>query len=448
MVCLPISYLLISVDQVTAIGVVVGIGIFIASFVSTQVGLYIIVFSMLLSPEIGVGGLGGGSAALNQRGVTIRVEDLLLILLGFAWVVRAALYKQALSRDSPLNRPIIYYIAMCLFATVAGLMTGSVSGTTPLFYVLKYVEYYILYFIVLNNINSTNQIARFTWALLLTGLIVSVVAVAQIPGGGRVSAPFEGEKGEPNTLGGYLIFVGAIAGGLSLNLKKTWMKSALRLLLVIMFVPYVFTLSRGSYLALPFVYVTLIALHKRSRGAMIILAVVLVGAVSAAVPKTVRDRITNTFTDADYQAYYGTASLGGVGVDASVSARLDNWTGAAERFLDSPIWGLGVTGFGFVDSQYPRILIEVGLLGLAAFIYLIATVFREAMKVVRAPPDAFARGLATGVMAGTVGLLVHALAANTFTIVRIMEPFWLSVGMVAAASGFGRANSAEVPESE
>ena len=28
------------------------------------------------------------------------------------------------------------------------------------------------------------------------------------------------------------------------------------------------------------------------------------------------------------------------------------------------------------------------------------------------------------------------LAANTFTIVRIMEPFWLSVGMVAAASGF------------
>jgi O-antigen ligase len=181
---------------------------------------------------------------------------------------------------------------------------------------------------------------------------------------------------------------------------------------------------------------------------MIILAVVLVGAVSAAVPKTVRDRITNTFTDADYQARYGTASLGGVGVDASVSARLDNWTGAAERFLDSPIWGLGVTGFGFVDSQYPRILIEVGLLGLAAFIYLIATVFREAMKVVRAPPDAFARGLATGVMAGTVGLLVHALAANTFTIVRIMEPFWLSVGMVAAASALGRANSAEVPESE
>ena len=115
--------------------------------------------------------------------------------------------------------------------------------------------------------------------------------------------------------------------------------------------------------------------------------------------------------------------------------------------MSSPIWGLGVTGAGFVDAQYPRILVEVGLLGLASFVLLIKTVFREAMKVVRAPPDSFVRGLAAGVVAGTVGLLVHALAANTFTIVRIMEPFWLSVGMVTAAAGFGRAEAAEAAES-
>lgn len=124
--CLSISFLLMSLDTLTAIGAVAGIGVFITSFVSTQAGLYIIVFSMLLSPEIGVGSLGGGSEALARRGVTIRAEDLLLIVLGFAWVVRAALYKQSLSRDSPLNRPILYYVAMCLFATIAGLMAGSV----------------------------------------------------------------------------------------------------------------------------------------------------------------------------------------------------------------------------------------------------------------------------------------------------------------------------------
>jgi hypothetical protein len=33
-------------------------------------------------------------------------------------------------------------------------------------------------------------------------------------------------------------------------------------------------------------------------------------------------------------------------------------------------------------------------------------------------------------MAGFIGLLFHATAANTFIIVRIMEPFWFVTGMV------------------
>jgi hypothetical protein len=35
-----------------------------------------------------------------------------------------------------------------------------------------------------------------------------------------------------------------------------------------------------------------------------------------------------------------------------------------------------------------------------------------------------------GAVAGLVGLLVHAIGANTFIIVRIMEPFWFVVGLV------------------
>jgi len=33
-------------------------------------------------------------------------------------------------------------------------------------------------------------------------------------------------------------------------------------------------------------------------------------------------------------------------------------------------------------------------------------------------------------LAGFIGLLVHAIGANTFIIVRIMEPFWFALGMV------------------
>ena len=59
--------------------------------------------------------------------------------------------------------------------------------------------------------------------------------------------------------------------------------------------------------------------------------------------------------------------------------------------------------------------------------------FREAYGVYARTEDPLFKGLSMGLLAGSVGLLVHAMGANTFTIVRIMEPFWLTVGMVVCA---------------
>jgi len=36
-----------------------------------------------------------------------------------------------------------------------------------------------------------------------------------------------------------------------------------------------------------------------------------------------------------------------------------------------------------------------------------------------------------GFIAGFVGLVVHSLGTNTFILVRIMEPFWFFVGIIA-----------------
>jgi hypothetical protein len=44
--------------------------------------------------------------------------------------------------------------------------------------------------------------------------------------------------------------------------------------------------------------------------------------------------------------------------------------------------------------------------------------------------DPFDRGVAMGFIAGTFGLLAHAIGSNTFIVIRIMEPFWLFAGIV------------------
>ena len=91
-----------------------------------------------------------------------------------------------------------------------------------------------------------------------------------------------------------------------------------------------------------------------------------------------------------------------------------------------------MTGYAFVDAQFPRVLSETGLLGLAAFVYLLAAVFRLLRRRLRETEDPYWRGLTMGFTAGFVGLLVHSIGTNTFIIVRIMEPFWFFLGILAS----------------
>ena len=432
-ICLFFALLLNSMPFWVSAGLVIGVAVFIICFVNVELSLHLLVFSMLLSPEFGVGGLGGGSSTTASRGITIRTEDLLLVVMGFAWLARMAVHKElGLVRDTALNRPIALYTVGCFFATGMGLMAGHVSGVTGFFYVLKYIEYFVVYYMVANNVHSRSQIKRLVGAMLVTALVVSVTAMAQIPSGDRVSAPFEGEEGEPNTLGGYLILIGAVSGGILLRLRSGRPFYLLLGLAAVMFVPFLFTQSRGSYLALPFVYLSLMVIYPARRRAM---ALIMLGAVALGIgwmPESVRERISYTFNQGYTQQER--LDVGGVQLDTSTSERLRSWEHAFRDAAASPLWGYGVTGYGFLDAQYPRVLVETGLLGCVLFFLLLRTVWKEGRRLLRITNDPLYGGLAAGLLAGTVGLLVHGLGANTFIIVRIMEPFWLLVGLVVSAS--------------
>ena len=172
--------------------------LFVLAFARTEFGLYVVVFSMLLSPEITA---GGGLA--ERRELTFRTEDFVLIVIGFTWFAKTAVNKElGVVAKTPLNRPIVAYIAVNVVATLLGYLTGSVRTAAGYFYVLKYIEYFVVYYMVVNNLRDRAHARRLLIAALLTAAIVSVIGIMQVPSGERVSAPFEGEAGEPNTFGG------------------------------------------------------------------------------------------------------------------------------------------------------------------------------------------------------------------------------------------------------
>jgi hypothetical protein len=416
--------------------------VFLVVFVKTEIGLYLVIFSMLLSPQFGAG--GDGTIAESRR-ILVRSEDVLLLVVALSWLAKTAVNKElGLAVKTPLNRPILAYVAATVIATLIGYLTGTVAGVGGFFYVLKYVEYFVVYYMVVNNLVDRRQAWRLVTAAFLTAVIVSLIGMTQIPSGQRVSAPFEGRDGEPNTFGGYLLLLMAVAGGIALETLRLRTRAIYLGLLGLMSIPFMFTLSRTSYVGLLPAAAVMAVLSSRRRVMIGALLALLVASplVLALLPDTVGKRVRYTFEPERGQP---TVRVGAVGLDPSTSARLISVKQAFDGWTHRPIFGYGVTGFAFMDQQFARTLVETGLVGFATFLVLIWAVLKAGVGSFRALEVPEDRGLALGFVAGTVGLLGHAIGANTFIIVRIMEPFWFFAAVVVALPGLAREETAPLP---
>ena len=403
---------------------IAALALFSVVFIRTEFGLYFVIFSMLLSPEFS---MSGGLA--ERREASIRVEDILLGVIGIAWLAKTAVNKEVgLVVKTSLNRPIVVYIGSQLVATLIGMVAGTVRTATGLLYVIKYVEYFVVYYMVANNVEDRAHAWRLVGAAFVTAAIVSVNGLMQIPRGQRVSAPFEGDVGEPNTFGGYLLMMMAIAAGLAFEARSVKLRLVMTGVIGLMFVPFVYTLSRASYLAAIPVFLVLFVLFPRRRVVVGALAGVVIIVAVFAPPEAVTKRVKYTFQGPGTRVAGVTTGE----LDPSTTERLEAYEAAIRAWSESPIIGRGVTGYRFIDAQYPRLLVESGVVGFAAFAWLIVALVSAVVRVYRDTDAPMVRGLAGGFLAAIVGVLVHGVGSNSFIIIRIMEPFWLFAAIVLA----------------
>ncbi|MFC1496827.1 hypothetical protein ACFL52_05370, partial [Candidatus Margulisiibacteriota bacterium] len=251
--------------------IIFGLIIFVIALVNTDLALIILIFSMLLSPEINVGGVPG-------RSVVIRIDDLFLIMVFLGWMAKMSLNKElGLLKSSALNIPITIYIVITMVATYFGYLGGFVKLKHSFFYILKYFEYFLLFFMVANNLRDIKQIKRFVTYMLFVCFIVSVYGIAQrMMGVMRITAPFEGMSGEANTLAGYLLLMMAVSIGIFLRSEKFGERLSILVLNLFASLAFLFTLSRGAWIAFVPMFITLIVLSKKNKPMLIGILLLLV----------------------------------------------------------------------------------------------------------------------------------------------------------------------------
>ncbi|MBU2540536.1 MAG: O-antigen ligase family protein [Candidatus Omnitrophica bacterium] len=398
------------------------IAVLLVTLVNINISLIILIFSMLLSPEFVLGELG------VARRIVIRVDDILLLVVCFTWLVKMAMNKQlGLLKFTPLQVPLLLFIGACVISTSLALLADEISLQESYFYILKYFEYFLLYFMVVNNINSFKQIKIFTAFLFLVCIIVSFYTYPQIAALEKTTAPFEGPGGgEPNTLGGYQILLLAISAGVLLYTKSPFWRFSSIGLIVSTFPSFLYTQSRGSYLGFIFMYAAFILLSRKTRILFIVLLVIAILIFPFVIPRVVTDRIAYTFKSGEKFDVFGETVI----LEDAAAARVKNLRLVFREWKKRPVFGYGVTGVRLVDTQYARVLGETGIVGSWIFVWMLVAIFKICFRAFKATDDNWSKGLIIGFQAGFIGLLFHSFSAETFIIVRIMEPFWFFLAMI------------------
>jgi hypothetical protein len=405
------------------IALVLGLLFFLISLTRIEFGLYVVIFAMLLSPEVAVG-------ETSQRAITLRIEDFLIAALMIAWVLQYILgVRKYFFRPNPVNLPIYSYLFFALVSTLLGLSFGHIEAKTAALYFLKTCEFFIIFLLTVSCLKDEKTVKRFVFFFLLTGLVIGIYGILQIGQVARVTAPFEGQRSEPNTLGGYLTLLLSMA--LVLLMYAPRQEKGYKLLagavLGVSLVTLLFTLSRASFVGFIFTLLVMGILGKKYF--LLYLVIVFVLLSPFLLPDEVWDRVNYTFSGPEKNEIL-IPGLFSFNVDSSTLERIQVWRKVGYNFIRSPLWGYGLTAHFILDSQFARLLIEVGAIGTALFIWILVRLFKCGWFLLRRSESWYHQALGLGYLAAYCGIIVHSFGTITFYVVRIMEPFWFFTGIV------------------
>lgn len=267
---------------------------------------------------------------------------------------------------------------------------------------------------------------RLTQALALSGCVVAVVAVLQ-----PLVAPqtlWEGVRATafypfPNAVGLFLAPILVLVAGMKSAGRTTWLRVAA---VVLMFGALVAAQSEGAVIGAASGLLALLWLQPKTR--MVAVAIVLLGGVGLAfAPAPLRSAIQEKLLLRDW----------------SGTVRRITWGETLTMLRDRPLTGAGLAGYpvamrGYHEAtaieifQYPHqialnVWSELGLLGLAAFVWILGTFFRLASR-------AESRRERQAAIAAMVALLVHGLVDVPYFKNDLAFLFWIIVALGAGGA--------------
>lgn len=350
-------------------------------------------------------------------------------------ILAVVLIGRHFARNPPPIERTRLDLPVLIFAVASVLSLFGLGGylSDQLVALIKAAGGFLLFFIVTQSLRERREVWIVLTAILAAGLILAIETIVPIMQGTDVVSALTRATGnviDPNLFAGYLVLLIplAMAGGLAIQWR--WAPALAGVAIVLLGAALIATLSRGGWLGFIAGVATMAVLLPGRRrlvlgvagGAILILLVGLVGPVA--------DRLGSSSGASPLQTFLD---------------RVPIWSAAVSIFLQHPIFGIGINNFGnYVGAFDPtldvnqahdlflNILVERGLIGLSAFLFVLVALFRTLLRGVGLAPTASYRILAVGATASFVAFLADSLFDVAYYDYKILLLFWLLAGIAAS----------------
>lgn len=410
--------------------IVAGAAVVLLALIRPHYALYLLALAVPFGSlrEFAVGPLAiGGAEAVG-------------ILVAGAWVLRALALREPIRWRAPLTWALLLFLFVGLVSTL-----GALSLAHSVKELLRWAELLVI-FLAAGNLLRGRRIYLAAGFLLAGAALEGLLGLYQFfgqvgPEGfvllGRFMRAY-GTFEQPNPYAGYLGLVFPIALALLLSAPSAWRGAVARRrwrtaawigvagAAALALGGIVASWSRGAWIGLAGSTATVILLRGKRWAAALLIGLAVVGAMVGAgaatnlLPPAVLERF------ADVGVYFRPFDVRTVEVtDANwaIVERMAHWQAGWAMFSDRPWLGVGFGNYeavypayaigiwrdplGHAHNYYINVAAEAGLLGLAAYLAVIAAALAQTGRGV-----ARASGLARAVCIGAMGLLVHLSVHN------------------------------------
>ena len=318
------------------------------SFFRPKLGLLAILVFILISSDVTV-----GRGEETARAVSIRIEDILLALVSGGWILnRAKTRTLSVVKYVPVYKYIVAMSFIIMLATIIGYFQETVTIKRGFFFAMKRLEYFWIFFMVLNMFETKEEGRRAMQIMLWFGAGVAVIGIIQsflAPASALVEGGITATSGfnRSNTLGDtFLIYLGLVLGILIFAQSKRRI-IFYRILLFMFLIAIILTKSRGAYVAVPPIIFICLYLSRKTRILYILLTLSALALAVYLTPYLFFGKEANILASkhiGDVSNQFesiGDVMLEGTAADSSLKARVTGWRSALPQIFRYPLFGQG-----------------------------------------------------------------------------------------------------------